>query len=90
LSNVPEQRAVEGCNGTINDGYTEISCYLSGSVHWNGKGWKTTIIYFQDNPGQHYKNNWHFLEAYFELECIANYKAISTIGFIAPLELRLV
>ena len=52
----------------------QVSCYLSGSVHWNGKHWTTTDIYFQDYPGQYYKNDWHFIEAYFKLNSISGGK----------------
>ncbi len=71
LTNATERRAVAGCNGPLNDGYTSISCYLSGSVHRNGKDWKTANVYFSDAPGIYYKNDWHFLEAYFKLNSIS-------------------
>jgi len=74
LTNVTERRAVAGCNGTLNDGYTIVSCYPVGSVHSNGKLWKTTDIYFQDTPGPYYKNDWHFIEAYFKLNRLSGGK----------------
>lgn len=70
LTGVTENRAVAGCNGD-SDGYGDGSCYSMGSVHWNGKQWKAGSVYFQDTPGQYYKNDWHFIEAYLKLNTIS-------------------
>jgi hypothetical protein len=72
LIKVTEQRAVSGCNGTLQDGYDSVSCFPAGAVHWNGKVWKPSADYFQDVPGPYYKNDWHFVEAYFKLNSIVN------------------
>lgn len=77
LINITENRAVAGCNGTLNDGYSTLSCYRPGSVYWNGKQWKAGQAYFQNTPGQYYKNDWHRVEAYFKLNSIANGKGIA-------------
>jgi len=74
LISITEARAVAGCNGTIPDGYSIFTCYLNGAVHWNSKQWKAPGIYFSDNPGPTYKNNWHHVEAYFKLNSIQNGK----------------
>jgi len=75
LTNITENRAVAGCNGTLNDGYTIFDCYpVGGGIYWNGKVWKANNIYFQDTLGPYYKNNWHHIEAYFKLNSIANGK----------------
>ena len=71
LTGSTEQRAVAGCNGD-SDGYGDGSCYSMGSVHWNGKSWKADKVYFQDSSGLYYKNDWHFVEAYFKLNSISN------------------
>lgn len=76
LVNTTEQRAVAGCNGD-SDGYGNGSCYLSGTVHWNGKMWKAGAIYFQDAAGLFYKNDWHHVEAYFKLNSIVNGKGVA-------------
>ena len=76
LTNVTELRAVAGCNGD-SDGYGNGSCYPSGTVHWNGKQWKTATTYFQDTAGPYYKNDWHFIEAYFQLNSIVNGKGVA-------------
>lgn len=70
LTNITEQRSVAGCNGD-SDGYGNGQCYLSGSVHWNGKDWRAGSVYFQDAPGTYYKNDWHFVETYLKLNSIS-------------------
>jgi hypothetical protein len=70
LTTVTENRSVAGCNGTQpNIGQSESDCYLSGSVHWNGLVWKGPNAHFFD-PNQ--KTNWHFIEAFFQLNTISN------------------
>jgi hypothetical protein len=71
LTNTTEQRSVAGCNGD-SDGYGSGQCYLAGSVHWNGKDWRAGSVYFQDVPGPFYKNDWHYVEAYFKLNSISS------------------
>jgi len=71
LTSVTEQRSVAGCNGD-SDGYGDGTCYPSGTVHWNGKLWKTDIIYFSDHTGQYYKNDWHHIEVYIKLNSISD------------------
>lgn len=78
LTNITENRAVAGCNGTLNDGYSTLSCYpVGGGVYWNGKQWRAGQVYFGDTPGPYYKNNWHRIEAYFKLNSIANGKGVA-------------
>jgi hypothetical protein len=74
---VTENRAVAGCNGD-SDGYGNGGCYLSGSVHVNGKTWSAGQVYFDDVPGSpNYKADWHLVEAYFKLNSIVNGKAVA-------------
>jgi len=75
LSNVTEQRAVAGCNGD-SDGYGNGTCYVAGSVHWNGKIWTPGgQVYFNSNQGSaYYKGDWHHVEVYFKLNSIASGK----------------
>jgi hypothetical protein len=69
LTKVTEHRAVAGCNGN-GDGYP-TDCYPLGNGRYgNGKTWKASQPYFLANPGAGYKNNWHFVEAYFQLNSI--------------------
>jgi hypothetical protein len=68
LSNVTEQRAAAGCNGNT-DGYP-TGCYQSGGTWYNEKGWRTAQPMFTATPGPGYKNDWHKVEAYFQLNTI--------------------
>lgn len=70
LVGVTENRAVAGCNGD-SDGYGSGDCYLAGSTHQNGKGWKSAQPYFTSAAGPYYKSDWHFVEAYFQLNSIS-------------------
>jgi len=72
LTNVTEQRAVAGCNGNT-DGYP-TGCYLDTGVWYNEKGWKAAQPMFTATPGPGYKNAWHKVEAYFQLNTIAGAK----------------
>ena len=74
LTSITENRSVAGCNGVGQDGYTGVDCYRSGTVHWNGKAWKTKQSYFQDSPGKYYKSDWHHVEAGFKLNSVADGK----------------
>ncbi|TAL68160.1 MAG: T9SS type A sorting domain-containing protein [Bacteroidetes bacterium] len=75
LRSISENRAVAGCNGS-SDEYPAGDCYLNGAKHWNGKQWKASKKYFSDSIGPYYKNDWHFIEAYFKLNSIQNGKSI--------------
>ena len=78
LINTTENRAVAGCNGTLNDGYTILDCYpVGGGVYLNGKEWRAGQVYFGDTQGPYYKNNWHHVEAYFKLNSIVNGKGVA-------------
>ncbi len=72
LSNVTEQRSAAGCNGN-SDGYTS-NCYLSAGIWYNEKGWRAAQPAFTPTPGPGYKNDWHRIEAYFQLNSIQNGK----------------
>jgi hypothetical protein len=76
LTSTTEKRAVAGCNGD-SDGYGAGDCYLSGSVHWNGKMWKLGQRYFDNTlGGPYYKGDWHVVESYFRLNTVANGKGL--------------
>jgi len=76
LALVTEQRAVAGCNGT-SDRYPAGDCYRAGDGYRNGKAWKAERGCFTDTPGRYYKNEWHFVEAFFKLNGIAGGKGIA-------------
>jgi hypothetical protein len=75
LTKITEERAAAGCNGS-SDGYPD-DCYKSGEFYRNGKHWKQSKVYFSDESGKYYKNDWHFIEAYFKLNSIQNGKGIN-------------
>jgi hypothetical protein len=61
---------VAGCNGD-SDGYGNGSCYQCGANYCNGKLFEAGGVYFSDGAGPYYKNDWHFVEAYFKLNSIS-------------------
>jgi hypothetical protein len=70
LVGVTENRSAGGCNGVMESNiYTE--CYNSGSNWYNSKQITGPVV-FQPDPGTGYKNNWNFVEAYFQLNTIVN------------------
>ena len=68
LSGVTENRAANGCNGNT-DGYPS-TCFPVGTAYYNGKWWLAPQPTFTGSPGPGYKNDWHFVEAYFQLNSI--------------------
>jgi hypothetical protein len=75
LTSLTEQRAAAGCNGNP-DGYA-TNCYQSNGQWFNEKGWKAAQPAFTPGPGPGYKNAWHKVEAYFQLNSIQNGKALN-------------
>ena len=67
-----ENRSASSCNGLI--GYLDRrDCYpSSNSTHgyYSSRSWVADSIYFRNAPGPYYKNDWHFIETYFELNTI--------------------
>jgi hypothetical protein len=75
LTNVTENRAAAGCNGNT-DGYS-TGCYILGSAYDNEKKFMAAQPAFLPNPGPGYKGDWHFVEAYFQLNSIQNGKGVA-------------
>ncbi len=75
LTQITEKRSIAGGNGD-SDGYGG-HYYRSGKVHWNGKHMKADKQYFTNERGPFYKNDWHFIEAYFKLNSIKNGKGVA-------------
>jgi hypothetical protein len=71
LTATTEWRGVAGCNGS-SDSLGDGNCYKAGSVHRNEKKWQAHHAYFTDAPGPYYKNDWHLVEVYLELNSIQN------------------
>jgi len=70
LVGVTENRSTGGCNGVVESNiYSE--CFNVGSYWYNDKQLTGPVV-FQPNPGAGYKNNWNFVEAYFQLNTIVN------------------
>jgi len=71
LVGLTENRSVAGCNGDA-DGHGNGDCYPAGAGHRNGKSWRASQVYFDDNSaGPYYKNRWHHVEAYFKLNSVS-------------------
>jgi uncharacterized protein YjdB len=70
LVGVTETRSTGGCNG-IAEANMASECYDAGSNWYNLKQLLGPVV-FQPNPGAGYKNNWNFVEAYFQLNTIVN------------------
>jgi uncharacterized protein YjdB len=65
-----ENRSAGGCNGVVETNiYSE--CFNFGTYWYNDKQ-LTGPVTFQPNPGAGYKNDWNFVEAYFQLNTIVN------------------
>ena len=69
-----ENRSACSCNGLL--GYLDRrDCFSSpGSSqgYYSSRAWAADSIYFRNTAGPYYKNDWHFIEAYFELNTIDN------------------
>jgi hypothetical protein len=71
LVNTTENRSTGGCNGIKETvPWTVVSCY-NAPPWYNAKGMIGPVT-FQPNPGPGYKNNWNFVETYYQLNTISN------------------
>jgi uncharacterized protein YjdB len=70
LIGVTENRSTGGCNGVAESNIVS-ECFKAGTDWYNDKQ-LTGPVTFQPNPGAGYKNNWNFVEAYFQLNTIVN------------------
>lgn len=75
LTSLTERRAAGGCNGQA-DGYT-TNCYQQGGQWFNEKRWNAGQVAFSPTPGAGYKNDWHKIEVYFQLNSIRSGTALS-------------
>jgi hypothetical protein len=69
-----ENRSACSCNGLA--GYVDRrDCFASSGSsqgYYSSRAWAADTVYFRNAPGPYYKNDWHFIEAYFELNTIVN------------------
>ncbi len=66
-----ENRSTSGCNGIAESvPWSVVSCY-NAPPWYNAKGMIGPVV-FQPNAGAGYKNNWNFVEAYYQLNTIAS------------------
>ena len=70
LVGATENRSTSGCNGVSESNWSVVSCY-NAPPWYNAKGMIGPVV-FQPNPGAGYKNNWNFVEAYYQLNTIVN------------------
>lgn len=75
LTAVTESRSAAGCNGDT-DGYA-TSCYQSGTQWRNGKQWDASGTAFTNAAGPGYKNDWHMVEVYYQLNSIQGGKGVA-------------
>jgi len=71
LVGVTENRAVAGGNGD-SDGHGKGDYYRTGGVYRNGKHWEPEKIHFGDEPGPHYKGDWHHIKVRFQLNSVVD------------------
>ncbi len=69
LTQLTENRASQGCNGLIENTQDFVSCYILGSSYTNMRNWKSPNA-FTTSAGPYYMQDWHFVEAYFQLNTI--------------------
>jgi hypothetical protein len=70
LVGMTEDRSVSGCNGVVENN-VESECYDAGSSWYNDKKLIGPVM-FQPAAGPGYKNNWNFVEAYFQLNSVVD------------------
>ncbi|MDP9203410.1 MAG: hypothetical protein M3P26_15975 [Gemmatimonadota bacterium] len=70
LIGVTENRSTGGCNGVVESNMFS-DCFDFGSYWYNAKQITGPVV-FQPDPGPGYKNDWNFVEAYFQLNTIVN------------------
>ncbi|MFA6572174.1 MAG: hypothetical protein WCT77_13180, partial [Bacteroidota bacterium] len=71
-----ENRSVAACNGIVG-GYDRRDCFnYGGGYYYSARVWDCDSVYFRDEQGAYYKNDWHHVEAYFKLNNIVAGKGI--------------
>ena len=66
-----EARSVASCNGLV--GYVDgRDCFSYGGGYYSARFWDSPDVVFSDDAGDHYKADWHFVEAYFEMNSVVD------------------
>ncbi len=66
-----ESRSVCSCNGLVGDLDGRDCFSIGGGGYYSSRGWNADQVYFRDEAGAYNKTDWHFIEAYFELNTIS-------------------
>jgi uncharacterized protein YjdB len=69
LVGVTENRSTSGCNGVAE---SNINSECFNAPPWYNRKWLAGPVVFQPTAGPGYKNDWNFVEAYFQLNTIVN------------------
>jgi len=64
-----EERSVCSCNGLVGD-LDGRDCFPSNGGYYSARFWDSEQQMFSDDPGPRYKNDWHFIESYFQMNTI--------------------
>jgi len=64
-----EERSVCSCNGLIGD-LDGRDCFSTGNGYYSARFWDSPNQMFRDEQGPYYKNDWHFIESYFQMNSI--------------------
>lgn len=70
LIGVTENRSTGGCNGMAESNMFS-ECFDNGGYWYNDKQLSGPVV-FKPNSGPGYKNDWNFVEAYYQLNTIVN------------------
>jgi hypothetical protein len=69
LVGVTENRSTTGCNGVAE---SNINSECFNAPPWYNRKWLAGPVVFKPTAGPGYKNDWNFVEAYFQLNTIVN------------------
>jgi len=67
-----EQRSVCSCNGIMGDLDGRDCFSTGGGGYYSARFWDSAQKMFKDEQGPYYKNDWHFIESYFQMNSIQN------------------
>jgi hypothetical protein len=65
-----EKRSVASCNGLVGD-VDQHDCFFDGTYWYSARTWITKTPWFTDVAGPNYKNDWHKMEFYYQMNTIS-------------------